>query len=109
MVTLEAMARFSMHAFHRHGQALFRELPKHIKGGKRQLDQDLDQVGNLSTYFAATDGIIGEEMEQIQKELSPTYERLENVAERSVCEVFYDLTDVRFGGIISFSPFSGQR
>ena len=79
MVTLEEMVRFCMYAFHRHGRAL---LPNHIGGVKRQ----------LSTYFAATDGIVSEELKQMRKELSPTYERLENVAERSVCEVFYDLS-----------------
>ena len=82
------MARFCMYAFRRHGRVLFADTLANLKlvGSEdieRQLDSGLEHFANLLPNATVTDETIGgENMEQMMQELSPTYERLENAAER---------------------------
>lgn len=100
IITLETLVQFLMHSFRRHGQAFFADALANLNG-RNTKNEDLksskaptiegkqgprpEQWNDLLSNGAVrNEPFIGENTEQLLKELAPTYERLENVAERSV-------------------------
>lgn len=93
IVTQEEIARFSMHAFRHHGQAMFadavanldREKPdigdRELPGEK--LVQCLDKWAEHLPNAAVTgEPLFRHKLDQMVQELAPNYERLKDIAER---------------------------
>lgn len=100
IITLEKLVQFSMHSFRRHGQAFFADALANLNNRKTEIEDiksseapDIEgQLGPrteqwtdlLSNGAVRNEPSVGENTEQLLQELAPTYERLEDVAERSV-------------------------
>lgn len=86
IITLEEMARFSRHAFHRHGQAVLADaLVKLNKKGPKI--EAANTAGRQ--YFKGQQNEcleeppVGRNLEQLRQEFSLTYEQLESATKRS--------------------------
>ena len=93
IITLEDMARFSIHAFRHHGQAMFTDAVANLdrerpdNGGeespRNQLVQCLDKWAEYLPNAAVTgEPLVRHKLDQMVQELAPNYERLNDAAER---------------------------